>query len=239
MIRIAICDDDKQHGELLEKNVSLFLAQNKTHAAISFYEQSKMLFFDIDEGKHFDLLLSDIEMPEIDGMELAKIIKERLPDLMIIFITSHIKYAVDAYALSIFRYIPKTELGKRLPRALADAVNMLQLQAEEYYTISTPTRYEKIPLQKIIYVRREGKNALIIQLNGQIVKVRKSLSQVYEELGSADFLYVGRGDIVNILHIMNMKNGMIELKNGERIPVSQSNLNEIKEKLNDFWGKQI
>lgn len=239
MIRIAICDDDKRHGSILEKNVSFFLSQNNVNAETAVYEQSKNLFYDISEGKHFDLLLSDIEMPEIDGMELAKIVKKHLPDLMIIFITSHIKYAVDAYALSIFRYIPKAELNERLPHALADAVGMLQLQTEKYYAIQTATRYEKIPLQKIISVRREGKNSLVSQADGQITRVRKSLAQVYNELGSEDFLFVDRGDIVNIVHIMSMKNGIIELKNGERIPVSQSNLNEIKERLNDFWGKQI
>lgn len=239
MIRIAICDDDKRQGKILEKNVSLFLSENKVNAETSFYEQSKNLFFDISEGKHFDLLLSDIEMPEIDGMELARITKKYLPDLMIIFITSHIKYAVDAYSLSVFRYIPKAELAERLSHALADAVGMLQLQSEKYYTIQTPTRYEKIALQKILYIRREGKNSLVMQTDGQATRVRKSLTQVFDEVGSNDFIFVGRGDIVNILHIMNMKNGVIELKNGERIPVSQSNLNEIKEKLNDFWGKQI
>lgn len=239
MIRIAICDDDKRHGAALEKTVSLFVAKNKINTEIKLYEQSRNLRYDISEGVYYDLLLSDIEMPEMDGMNLAKFIKNYLPNIMIIFITGYVKYAVDAYELSVFRYIPKGELNKRLHHALIDAFGMLQIQADQYYTIQTPTRYEKIPLQTIIYIHREGKNSLITHIDNQTTKVRKSLAQVYEELNSKDFIFVGRGDIVNIIYIMSLKNSILELKNGERIPISQSNLSEIKEKLTEFWGNKI
>jgi len=239
MIRIAICDDDKRHGAVLEKTVSLFLADNKINAEITLYDHSRNLCFDVGEGIYYDLLLSDIEMPDMDGMELAKNVKKYLPNIMIIFITGYVKYAVDAYELSVFRYIPKSELNKRLHHALADAFGMLQIQADRYYTIQTPTRYEKIPLQTILYIHREGKNSLITHIDNQTTKVRKSLAQVYEELDSEDFIYVGRGDIVNIIYIMSLKSGILELKNGERIPISQSNLNEVKERLTEFWGNKI
>jgi len=239
MIYIAICDDEQSHGKMLEKSIAFFCAENKINAELTLYEKSQNLHYDISEGKHFDLLLSDIEMPDMNGMELAKKVKLHLPDIMIIFITSYVKYAVDAYELSVFRYIPKSELNRRLPQALADATKLLQLQMEQYYTIQTAMKHEKIPLQKILYIRREGKNSLIAQADGKISKVRKSLVQVYDEIHSTDFLFVGRSDIVNIVYIMSLKNSMLELKNGERIPMGQSNSSELKDKLNEFWGKQI
>ena len=239
MIHIAICDDEQSHGKMLEKNISLFCAENRINAQLAVYEHSSSLYYDISEGRHFDLLLSDIEMPEMNGMELAKSVKKYLPDMLIIFITGYVRYAVDAYELSVFRYIPKSELDKRLPQALADAAGMLQLQAELYYTIQTATKHEKIPLNKILYIRREGKNSLIVQTGGKISKVRKSLAGVYDEINSDDFLFAGRSDIVNIIYIMSLKNGILEMKNGERIPIGQSSLNEIKNKLNEFWGKHL
>lgn len=239
MIRIAICDDDKRHGAVLEKTVSLFVTQNKINAEIKLYDQSRNLRYDISEGVYFDLLLSDIEMPEMDGMKLAKYVKQYLPNIMIIFITGYVKYAVDAYELSVFRYIPKGELKQRLNHALADALRMLQIQADQYFIIQTPTRFEKIPLQTIVCIRRDGKNSLITHVDNQTTKVRKSLAQVYDELPSEDFIFVGRGDIVNIIYIMSLKNSMLELKNGERIPISQSKLHEIKERLTEFWGNKL
>lgn len=239
MIYIAICDDNEKSVEVLNNKVTKYLKNSSEIADITVYTQSRMLQYDIQEGKHFDLILSDIEMPHIDGMNLAAYIKRYLPDVLIIFITSHLKYAIDAFELSIFRYIPKNSINTRLPHALKDAISMIKMQADQYYTIQTPTRIEKVPYQKILYIQREGKNSVLTLTDNSITKVRKSLAQVFKELKSEDFIYVDRGDIVNLVHIMGIKDSIVELKNGVRLPASHAKVDQIKERLSDFWGEQI
>ena len=239
MIYIAICDDNEKTVEILKKKVMEFLKKSNEFADITVYTQSENLQYDIQEGKYYDLILSDIEMPNIDGMNLAAYVKRYLPEVLIIFITSHLKYAVDAFELSIFRYIPKNSIGSRLPQALKDAINMIKMQADEFFAIKTPTRVKKIPYHKILYIQREGKNSVITLLDNSVTKVRKSLTQVFKEFRSDDFVYVDRGDIVNLAHIMGIKDGIVELKNGIRLPASQAKLEQIKTKLSDFWSEQI
>lgn len=239
MIYIAICDDDKRSVEVLENKVSAWLRENNKRVEVHTYTQSQMLQYDIEEGQHYDLILSDIEMPQIDGMDLAAYMKRYLPDALIIFITSHLKYAVDAFELSIFRYIPKNMIGEKLSRALTDAVKMIELQENEYYCIQTAGRVEKIPYRQILYIYRQGKNAVFSLKDGKETRVRKSLSQVFQELKSEDFFYVDRGDIVNLAYVMNIRNSMIELKDGSRLPVSQGKLEEVKERLGKFWREQL
>lgn len=70
-------------------------------------------------------------------------------------------------------------------------------------------------------------------------KVRKSLGQVYEELGAEEFIYIDRGCIVNMIHIMQVKDGMVILKNGVSLPISRSHLQEVKERINMYWGTHI
>ena len=89
---------------------------------------SGQLLYDVEEGAHFDLLLLDIEMPEKDGMCLAASLRRHLPMALIIFITSHTQYAVKAYELSVFRYIPKSEMETCLPLGL----NRASATAREY-----------------------------------------------------------------------------------------------------------
>lgn len=239
MIYIAICDDNEKTVEILKKKVMEFLKKSNEFADITVYTQSENLQYDIQEGKYYDLILSDIEMPNIDGMNLAAYVKRYLPEVLIIFITSHLKYAVDAFELSIFRYIPKNSIGSRLPQALKDAINMIKMQADEFFAIETPIRVKKIPYHKILYIQREGKNSVITLLDNSVTKVRKSLTQVFKEFRSDDFVYVDRGDIVNLAHIMGIKDGIVELKNGIRLPASQAKLEQIKTKLSDFWSEQI
>ena len=86
MIYIAICEDNEESAKLLKKKVITLLNQYNVLADISVYIQSKMLQYDIQEGKYFDLILSDIEMPDIDGMVLAEYIRKYLSEVLIIFI---------------------------------------------------------------------------------------------------------------------------------------------------------
>lgn len=239
MLRIAICDDEKEAVQSHKEIAQSCLLQCGTGGEISTYTASDNLLYDIAEDNFFfDLILLDIEMPGCTGMELAEKIKPYLPNVKIIFITSHVEYAIDAFELSIFRYVPKNDTEKRLAAAIRDALKLIGLEEGKTYTIQTNSRLEKIPYKEISYIERDGKNACIVSTGG-ISKVRKSLQQVYEELGAEEFIFIDRGCIVNIIHIMQVKDGMVVLKNGIVLPISRSHLQSVKEQINTYWGLHI
>ena len=169
---------------------------------------------------------------------MAEKLKPYLPNVKIIFITSHIEYAIDAFELSIFRYVPKDKRDAKLPQAVTDAIRLITLESGKVYTIQTNSRLEKIPYKDIMYIQREGKNAEIFDGN-ETKKVRKSLQQVYEELDSEEFIFTDRGCIVNIIHVMQVKDGEAIMKNGEHLPISRSHLQDVKLKINSYWGAHI
>lgn len=239
MLHIAVCDDDKEAVQTHKNITETCLKQLGTIGEITLYNTSDNLLYDINEDRFFyDLILLDIEMPGCTGMEIAETIKPFLPNVKIIFITSHIEYAIDAFELSIFRYVPKNDTAKRLPAAIQDAVKLIELEDGKSYTIRTNSRLEKIPCKEIYYIERDGKNAGIT-FTGGVSKVRKSLQQVYDELNAEEFIYIDRGCIVNMIHIMQIKDGMAVLKNGVSLPISRSHLSEVKEQINNYWGMHI
>ena len=144
----------------------------------------------------------------------------------------------DAFELSVFRYVPKTELEARLPGAVEAALRLLALEDGRTYTIQTNSRIEKIPYRRILYIEREGKNARLVTADGE-AKVRKSLQQVLEELGAEEFIFTDRGCIVNLIHILQVKDGTVVLKDGTVLPVSRSHVQEVKEEINRYWGEHI
>ena len=239
MIKIAICDDEEKAVTLHERIVKACLQSQSIGYEITTYTQSRNLLYDItDDGFFYDLILLDIEMPGISGMEIPQRLKGFLPNVRIIFVTSHTEYAIDAFELSIFRYVPKNNLEVKLAAAVTDAAKLIELEAGQEYTIQTASRMEKIPYKDIFYIQRDGKNASIISSVG-IAKVRKSLQQVFDELNTPEFIFVDRGCIVNIIQIMKISDGMVVLKNGEQLPISRSHLQEVKQKINQFWGAHI
>ena len=239
MLHIAVCDDDMSAVQSHRLIAEDCLRQCGSVGEIVTYTNSDNLLYDITEDQFFfDLILLDIEMPGSSGMEIAEKIKPCLPNVKIIFITSHIEYAIDAFELAIFRYVPKEDTGKRLPAAIVDAVKLIALEDGKTYTIRTNSRLEKIPYKEIYYIERDGKNASITTAGG-IARVRKSLQQVYAELDAEEFIYIDRGCIVNMIHIMQVKDGTVVLKNGVSLPVSRSHLREVKEQINTYWGTHI
>lgn len=239
MLRIAICDDDSNAVVTHKRITESCLMQSGSAGKITTYTVSDNLFYDVTEdGFFFDLILLDIDMPGNTGMEIAEKIKPYLPNVKIIFITSHIEYAIDAFELSIFRYVPKDDIDNRLFMAIQDAIKLIELEDGKFYTIQTSSRFEKIPYKEIFYIERDGKNASIITVSG-ISKVRKSLQQVYMELNTEEFIYIDRGYIVNIIHIMQIKDGRAILKNGESLSISRTHLQEVKTQINRYWGTLI
>ena len=239
MLRIAVCDDEKQAACLHKEIAQQCLKQCGSAGDISVYTDSDSLLYDIvQDGFFYDLVLLDIEMPGSSGMETAAQIKPCLPDVKIIFITSHIEYAIDAFELSVFRYVPKQDIEARLSGAVCDAVRLIELEEGKAYTLQAKKRLEKIPYKEIFYIERDGKNASITAQRG-VSRVRRSLQQVYEELDAEEFIYIDRGCIVNLIHIMQVKDGMAVLKNGVQLPVSRSHLAQVKEQINRYWGMHI
>lgn len=239
MIKIAICDDEERAAALDEKIVRTCLQAQGIGCEITTYTQSRNLLFDItDDGFFYDLILLDIEMPGINGMEVPQRIKGFLPNVRIIFVTSHTEYAIDAFELSIFRYVPKNNLEAKLMAAVIDAAKLIELEEGQEYIIQTANRLEKIPYKDIFYIRREGKNASIVSCAGTS-KVRKSLQQIFDELNAPEFIFIDRGFIVNIVQIMKIDSGAAVLKNGEQLPISRSHLQGVKQQINQFWGAQI
>lgn len=245
MIRIGICDDENILLEQIKEHAEDCFSQNQIFASIHTFNKGKNLLYEIEDGTSYDLLLLDIEMPEIDGMELAAQIKKLLPDVLILFITSHMKYALDAYELSVFRYIPKNDLDGRLDHALLDAAKLIELQMRDSYIIQNQSRLERIPLKNLLYITHEGKNALLVtnisEPSGEkkSFKVRKTMQQVFAELGGTEFIFIDRGCIVNLSQIMSVREDFCILKDNTHLPVSKSRLQDLKDNLMLFWKQQL
>lgn len=241
MLQIAICDDEPLSLQKIESETKQCLKKQDIFPLVSTFTSGAHLLYALEDGAFFDLLLLDIEMPEISGMELARRIHQKLPESLIIFVTAHFKYAVDAYELDIFRYIPKNQLAARLMHAVTDAAAVLETQHAQSYLISSQNRMERIPLKDILYLSREGKNG-IFHIRGQAadkIRVRKPLSEIYAELPADEFVYIERGYIVNLRHISSIVRSDCILTDASRLPIAQSRLAEVKHRLNLFWSSKI
>ncbi len=239
MLRVSICDDEQNMLSKIQDLTELFFRTHCVDCNISIYQHSDNLQYDLRDGISYDLFLLDIEMPGFDGMALAREIYTALPAAKIIFITSHLEYAITAYEYSVFRYIPKNVIEEKLPAALEDFYKLYGLERNNYYTIKVKNYVEQISYRDIFYILKDGKYAVFHLGSGQIASVRKALSQVYAEIDQEYFYFADRGCIINLANVKGMDGEKIMMLNGQGITISKASMAEFKSALLRFWEKQI
>ncbi len=233
MLNIAVLDDQEEYV----KRIGKLTAESMQNLGISYtfkkYIKVNELISDLREKECFDIYLLDVEMPEMTGIEVAKIIRKECWGSAIIYITNHVEYAVEAFEVNAYRYIPKNMLEEKLPEAFAALVSQMEHE-EDVYIIKKGCQFEKIPYKEIFYLKKEEKYVEIIHKRGES-RVRKTLSQVRDELGSRQFIVIDRSYMVNIVHIMSLKNQQIVLRDGSMLPVSKPRLLQVKKEILEYW----
>lgn len=239
MLHIAICDDDTKIASQIEDYADRFFRTHCVDTKTQVYQSGENLLYDLRDGIYYDLLLLDIEMPGVDGMELAKSIHEDMPSARIIFITSHLEYAIEAYEFSVFRYIPKNRIEEKLSAALEDFYKLYRLERNEFYTIQVKNNIKQIAYRDILYILKDGKYAVFHLADGETKSVRRTLAQVFEEISKEYFCFADRGCIVNLANVVGMDEYGILLPGNQHIAISKANIPEFKATMLRFWGKQI
>lgn len=239
MLRAAICDDEENVVSHVKEITDRYFRTHCVSCSIRLYQSSENLQYDLQDGIYYDLLLLDIEMPGVGGMSLAREIHDTAPAARIIFITSHLEYAITAYEYAVFRYISKTAIEEKLPAALEDFYKLYRLEQSEYYTIEVKNHVERIPYREILYILKDGKYAVFHLQNGKTLSVRKPLSQVYSEISREYFYFADRGCIVNLANAAGIDGTGILFPDQQQISISKASMPEFKTTMLRFWGKQI
>lgn len=241
MFRVAILDDEPQYVDVIADVVNFYNREYQCIYEVHKYISSFQFVDDIDSGVQFDICLLDIEMPNVSGMELAAKLC-RQPKTFIVFITAYKEYAIDGYKYGVFRYIHKQDLKQELILALRDIAKRVARETGNYMLVRTPKYDGKVYFRDIIYLYKRAKDAVFV-MDGAFreLKVRRTLTDIYKELPRNEFFYADRCYIVNLRHIDSVETQMRKLclKNGDKVTISQSHMQEVKDLLARYWGENL
>lgn len=234
MISIAILDDCEHDRELLKYITHHYLKNKKVEYEISVYENSFNLSMDLKENKYYDIFLLDVEMPERSGLQVAKEIRKYYLEPYIIYVTNYVEFAIEAFEVNAFRYIPKIMIEDKLPQAYDALVPKIENIDQRSYIVGKDNGLERILYRDIFFIQKEGKYITIYHRNGSS-KERKALKDIYEELNSNEFFYIDKSYIANVKHILSCHKGNVVMRNNMALPVSRPRYNAVKEKIMEFW----
>lgn len=153
MIRIAILDDEKADLEKEEQITRQYFYNRQAESEIATYQSVEWFLLGLTE-EQFDIYILDAEMPVKNGIEVAKEIRKLYPEPVIIYVTNHLNYAVEAYEVNTYRYIAKDTMEKGLNAAYETLLPILLAKEERYYIVKKRSELEKIAYSDIFYVKR-------------------------------------------------------------------------------------
>lgn len=237
MIKVAIVDDNEEIVNLVRRQVEEEIDSENGDEVFAFTDVESFLQM-LQEGHELDILISDIEMPEMNGIELGKKINRLCRQIYLVYLTSYAQYAAESYRIDAYQYIMKEDLDVRLPIILKRLFHRIQKEKSQYRMIGTPTSKETVYYRSIVCVCKEkgSKYVKYLTVNG-IYKERITMSQLLKELHSEEFVPVGRGYIINLNHIANMHGNVIYMDNGDEIYSGRGRVRKVKEQINLYRGK--
>ena len=238
MLRIGLVDDEREFLKVLERRLRRECEKRGISCWIDGFENPELLYFQFAERKAYDVCFVDIEMPQMDGRELAGRIRQLDERVKLIFLTSHREFVRAGYGIGAFDFLTKDRLLEDLPETMDHLIRVWLEEENQYYTIQTSSRYERIPFGDIIYIYKRDQNICIVTKNGETHE-RKSLKKIQEELDEEQFVLVERGHIVNLAHIVRVNAREIELSSGKTVTASRDHIGLVKERLGKYYLRKL
>ena len=127
-MRLAICDDEILQLELLKHHVAKWASDKGINTNIELFQSAEAFHFQWLENFSYDIILLDIQMPELSGMELAKLIREKDEHIEIIFVTAIADYIGQGYDVDAINYLIKPISEEKLRKCLNKVVNKKESQ---------------------------------------------------------------------------------------------------------------
>lgn len=229
--KIAICDDEKIDTEYLCRLVEKWAADSKYTIKIKLFLSAEEFLFHYEEDKTWHILLLDIEMGKMNGVELAKKIRAKNKEVQIIFITGYNDYISDGYDVEALHYILKPVQKEKLYEVLSRACERLKGREAALF-LELPDGMARIPFYEIRYIEVRANYVTIY--GEEEITIKTTLSSLEKKLDGS-FFRVGRSYIINMEYIRKITKKDVILKDETKVPISRGYYEKLNRAFIDYF----
>ena len=226
--KIVICDDSDTDRQYVSGLVNRWAADADHAVQISSFVSAENFLFHYADKNDYDILLLDIEMGPMDGVTLAKRIRQENELVQIVFLTGFPDFIAEGYEVSALHYLMKPVAREKLFAVLDKAAQNLN-KNERQICISFDRQMEFLPLSKITYIEAQ-KQYVVVHTEKQEYRMKASLADTEKELDEY-FFKCQRSFIVNLRHVLRICSDSVALKNGAEVPISRGMAQKISKEI--------
>ncbi len=230
MIRIALVEDDAVYRDELTRYLDRYARDSAVKFHITTFTDGR----DLVKGytANFDVILMDIVMPGMDGMEAAERIRQADSEVVIIFITSTPHYAMKGYLVDALDYVLKPlsyyAFSQRIDRAIA----RMQKRTKTFISVPVKGGVKKVDVSRITYVEVQDHD-LLFHMDGETFTTKGTLSDLERTLPERQFFRCSKCYLVNLEYVQAVQASDI-LVGSDLIQVSRARKKPLLDALNDY-----
>lgn len=228
-MKVIVCDDEP----VIRKQIQGLILQEDKEAEVKLFGSAE----DVLKAPAADLIMLDIQLQSLNGIEAARELRKEGYDTPIIFISGMKDYVFDAFDVGAFWYLIKPIEEGQFQHVFERARNeILKRAATEEEPLIFATREKNYVLKRsqIFYVENEGKKVMLHTDSG-VIPIYASMMEMEEKLG-AGFFRSHRGFLVNMDHIATYKNDEIEMSGGEKVFLARERYRDFVESYMNHLG---
>ncbi len=213
--RVAICDDSAQDAAFTQTILSSWAAARQLRVQTQVFSSAEQFLFCYAEDKTFDILLLDIEMGAMDGVALARRVRQENDSVQIVFITGYSDYIADGYDVAALHYLMKPVKQDKLCAVLDRALEKRK-QAERVLDLELPGELVRVPLREVRYLDVR-QNYVTVHAKREYT-IKRTLAE-FEKALDGRFFRAGRSLIVNLDFVRRVTKVETVLSTGETLPL--------------------
>lgn len=239
MLKIAVCDDDLIFASQVETLLLNITDKKLIKTTIEVYSDGCELWNDMTAGKIYDIVYLDIKMMNLNGIDVAKKIREKDRNTIIIYISSYENYMIELFEVEAFRFIKKP-IDENVFEQYFDKACDRILQDEGYYEYKFNKIPHKVPLKDIIYFESYGRRVNVNHING-IGKFYKRLNVIEQELQSCNipFLRIHQSFLINYRFVSSISFSRVKMIDGTVLQISEDRRKMIRKRCNDLMESEF
>jgi DNA-binding LytR/AlgR family response regulator len=241
MLKIAICDDNITD---LSNMVSIIndyevLHGDKNEIKHTAFRSAVDLIATMENGQQYDLVLLDILMPFMTGMEAAKEIRQFNQDVKIIFSTSSPEFAVESYSVGAYYYALKPIWKQKLFIILDKVISEMRIHAGTSFLIKSKKGLTRVYIKRLEFAEVIGRTILYHFTDGSVIEAIGSMNELEKELLSYPcFIKPHRSYIINMELIDTLSLREIKMQSLALVPLAKANSRTVKSSYITFAFKE-
>lgn len=232
MLRIAIVEDEELYVRQIGEYIERYGRENQMEISTIVFGDGAEIVKDYQNV--YDIILFDIAMPQVDGMEAAGRIRELDEDVVIVFITNMPQYAVRGYEVGALDFMVKPIEYPLFSMRLSRAIGRARKRSDEQILLSFAGRVKRIGVRHIYYVEVQNKMLHYHTDEGEYV-LRGTMQGALSELEKHHFVRCNYWYVVNLLHVSEVKKDMAVVA-GEELVISRRNKTAFLAALTEYMG---